>query len=60
MPHLRAWGIVLGAAILFGSAVLLLSHGRYAYAMAVILMLATLGAAVFAIPTYETALYARM
>ena len=58
LPYLRAWGIVLGAAILFGSAVLLLSHRRYAYAMVVIVMLAMLGAAVFAIPTYDPASYA--
>ncbi len=58
MPYLRAWGIVLGAVILFGSTVLLLNHRRYAYAMIVIVMLATLGASVFAIPTYDPALYA--
>ena len=60
VPHLRAWGIVLGAVLLFGSAVLLLNHGRYGYAMAVIFMLATLGAAIFAIPTYDPSLYARL
>ena len=58
MPYLRAWGIALGAVILFGSTVLLLNHRRYAYAMIVIVMLATLGAAVLAIPTYDSALYA--
>jgi len=60
VPHLRAWGIVLGAVLLFGSTVLLLSHGRYGYAMAVIFMLAILGAAIFAIPTYQTPLYANL
>lgn len=60
VPHLRAWGIVLAAVILFGSAVLLLSRRRYAYAMGVIVMLAMLGAAVFAIPTSHPALYASL
>ena len=60
VPHLRAWGIVLAALILFGSTVLLLKHRRYAYAMGVIVMLAMLGAAVFAIPTYDPMLYARL
>jgi len=58
VPHLRAWGIVLGAAILFGSIVLLLSHRKYGYATIAIMMLAALGAAIFAIPTYDAALYA--
>ncbi len=60
VPHLRAWGIVLGAVILFGSAVLLLSRRNYAYAMGVIFMMVTLGAAVFAIPTNEAMLYASL
>jgi hypothetical protein len=58
VPHLRAWGIVLGAVILFGSVVLLLSHGRYGYATIAVAMLAALGAAIFAIPIYKPALYA--
>ena len=60
VPHLRAWGIVLAAVILFGSAVLLLSRRNYAYALGVIVMLAVLGAAVFAIPTSDPALYASL
>lgn len=60
VPHLRAWGIVLAAVLLFGSAVLLLGHRRYAYALGVIAMMAGLGAAIFAIPTYQTALYASL
>ncbi len=60
VPHLRAWGIVLGTAILFGSIVLLLAHRRYGYAMVAIVMLAVLSTAIFAIPTYDAALYASL
>lgn len=58
VPHLRAWGIVLAAVILFGSAVMLLQHSRYLYALGVVAMLAILGAAIFAIPTYDYVHYA--
>jgi hypothetical protein len=37
---------------------LLLSHVRYGYATIAVAMLAALGAAIFAIPIYEPALYA--
>jgi hypothetical protein len=60
VPHLRAWGIVLAAVLLFGTVVLLLGHRRYAYAAITILMFATLGAAIFAIPAYGYARYAAL
>ena len=58
VPHMRAWGVVLGGVILFGTVVLLLGHRRYGYAVLAMAMLAALGAAVFAIPTYEAVRYA--
>lgn len=58
IPHLRAWGIVLAAPLIFGSVVILLHRGQYSYASAVIVMLVALGPATFAIPVYENALYA--
>lgn len=60
VPHLRAWGIVLGAILLFGTVILLLGHRRYTYALVTILMFAALGAAIFAIPTYEYARFAAL
>jgi len=58
VPHLRAWGIVMGAVLLFGTVVLLLGHRYYGYAVLAMVMLAALGAAVFAIPTYDAVRYA--
>jgi len=50
-PHFRSWGVVVAAAILFGSGVMLLNHRHYHYAMAVIVMFVGLGAASLAIPS---------
>jgi hypothetical protein len=58
VPHLRAWGIVLGGVLLFGTVVLLLGHRHYTYAVVSTMMLVALGAAVFAIPTSDYARYA--
>ena len=57
VPHLRAWGIVLAAALIFGSVVILLHRGQYSFATAVIVMLVALGPATFAIPIYENTPY---
>jgi hypothetical protein len=58
VPHLRAWGIVLAAPIIFGSVVMLLYHRHYIFALGVIAMLVALGAAVLAIPSYDYVQYA--
>lgn len=58
VPHLRAWGIVLAAPIIVGSAAMLAYHRHYIYATVFTVMLAALGVATFAIPTYEYIHYA--
>ena len=49
-PTLRAWGVALAAAIVFGSVVILLDHRQYRYAVVGVIMMAGLFATVFAIP----------
>ena len=49
-PSLRGWGIALGAILTFGSVVTLLDHHQYAWAGAVMLMMAALLPATLAIP----------
>jgi hypothetical protein len=60
VPHLRAWGIVLAAPIVFSTVVMLLYHRHYGYALGVIALLAGLGAATLAIPTYDYVDYAAL
>lgn len=49
-PSARGWGIALAAILTFGSVVTLLNHRQYAYAAAVILMMAALVPATLAVP----------
>jgi predicted lysophospholipase L1 biosynthesis ABC-type transport system permease subunit len=41
-PRLRIWGVILAAMILFVTVVSLLNHGKYSYAVPVILMMLAL------------------
>jgi hypothetical protein len=48
IPQIRAWGVALGAFILFGSTVVLLEHRKYYFALPNMLLLGTLPLALVA------------
>ncbi|HEX4269971.1 MAG TPA: DoxX family protein [Rhizomicrobium sp.] len=48
LPQTRIWGVILGGFIAFFSVVALLKHGRYAWSLPVMLLLAALVPATFA------------
>jgi hypothetical protein len=57
-PELRAWGIVLGAVLTFGSVVTLLNHRQYAAAGAAILMMLAFVPAALAVPRADEVRFA--
>jgi len=50
-PGLRLWGILIAAAIMFFSVVILLDHQHYAYAAPVALLMVALVTATLAVPS---------
>ena len=48
LPQTRIWGVILGGGIAFFSVVALLKHGRYAWSLPAMLLLAALVPATFA------------